>query len=847
MKPKTSVLLLLLVILIGLSQIPRVALGSPEIKIIHIDKDAWIWDGSPNMNYGSDGELPVGKSAGNKYHTLIYFDLSDIPPGSTIHNARLILTFRRYGVGFSNTFIRAHKVLAFWSEDVVTWNKRSQLIIFPFTAFNWANPGGDYDPSVIDTLTFSTADPTPPVPFDDIKYFMELKSFVQGVVDKLYPNYGVLLEADASPIWCSFYSSDEADATKRPYVRIEYTPAEIELTPSPSDQTVVQGGTATYQIVVGGTYKGNADVITDWVAPAPSGVTVIADPQNGVVPFVLTVNIETTSSTAPGDYTLRVELQGTEGSPAPKDAVLLDLHVEPAVSPDFSLLATPGTATANQGGTAQYTIEVSPIAGFSDPVTLSVSGLPSGATYSFNINNQVPPFTSTLTISIPETIPTGSYSLTVTGTGGTKSHDHPLTLEVVEGTGFTVQVTPSSQSVTQGGAAEYTVHVTGTGGFSDPVTLAILGLPPGSSVSATANSIPPDFDSVLTIQTSSDTPTGTYTLYILGTGGGLSIQSNPFTLTVNPGAGPSPTPSPTTSPTPTPSPTGFDFEMRVIPESLTIPVSGSGSVVVQLTLTSGETGVPVTLSATGLPTDATYGFRPDTVTPSDTSTLYITAGTTPGTFTVLIRARGGGLEKTATLTLVIEAQKKCVIATATYGSELSSEVQLLRGFRDNFVMKTFAGKQFIRAFNAFYYSWSTPVAGLIASHDNLRSIFKLILYPLIGTLRIVSQVSLEIMPSHPEVAVTIAGVVSSLMLGLIYFTPVLLFTVVLLKRRGYLLSSVSALKWMTAAFLTSLFTLTIGEVLLWPTLVLVGSSALVLSSLPLLALPLSIGIGKRLS
>jgi peptide/nickel transport system substrate-binding protein len=44
----------------------------------------------------------------------------------------------------------------------------------------------------------------------------------------------------------------------------------------------------------------------------------------------------------------------------------------------------------------------------------------------------------------------------------------------------------------------------------------------------------------------------------------------------------------------------------------------------------------------------------------------------------------------------------CVIATATFGSELSPEVQFLRTFRDQKVMVTFAGSQFMVVFNASY-------------------------------------------------------------------------------------------------------------------------------------------------
>jgi len=70
-------------------------------------------------------------------------------------------------------------------------------------------------------------------------------------------------------------------------------------------------------------------------------------------------------------------------------------------------------------------------------------------------------------------------------------------------------------------------------------------------------------------------------------------------------------------------------------------------------------------------------------------------------------------------------EKKCIIATVTFGSELSPEVNFLRSFRDNLILKTHSGRQFYIA-DEFYYSWSTPVANLIASNQVLKTLVKLL-------------------------------------------------------------------------------------------------------------------------
>ncbi len=69
----------------------------------------------------------------------------------------------------------------------------------------------------------------------------------------------------------------------------------------------------------------------------------------------------------------------------------------------------------------------------------------------------------------------------------------------------------------------------------------------------------------------------------------------------------------------------------------------------------------------------------------------------------------------------------CFIATAAYGSYLHPQVQLLRNFRDEYLLTNTPG----RAFVAFYYRNSPPLADFIARHPVLRGITRLALTPLV--------------------------------------------------------------------------------------------------------------------
>ena len=69
----------------------------------------------------------------------------------------------------------------------------------------------------------------------------------------------------------------------------------------------------------------------------------------------------------------------------------------------------------------------------------------------------------------------------------------------------------------------------------------------------------------------------------------------------------------------------------------------------------------------------------------------------------------------------------CFIATAAYGSTLEPRVVALRQFRDRYLERTGLGRAFIR----LYYRHSPPVSAVIAEHDWLRLLVRMLLTPLV--------------------------------------------------------------------------------------------------------------------
>jgi Bacterial Ig-like domain (group 2) len=95
---------------------------------------------------------------------------------------------------------------------------------------------------------------------------------------------------------------------------------------------------------------------------------------------------------------------------------------------DFSLFVSPASVSVRRGSTATYTVTVTSSNGFSGPVTLSLSGQPSGSTVSFSPN----PATgaSTLTVRASSSGPRGTFTLTITGKSGALTHTATTRLSV---------------------------------------------------------------------------------------------------------------------------------------------------------------------------------------------------------------------------------------------------------------------------------------------------------------------------------------------------------------------------------------------------------------------------------
>jgi len=106
----------------------------------------------------------------------------------------------------------------------------------------------------------------------------------------------------------------------------------------------------------------------------------------------------------------------------------------------------------------------------------------------------------------------------------------------------------------------------------------------------------------------------------------------------------------------------------------------------------------------------------------------------------------------------------CFIATAVYGTPMAEEIQVLREFRDEYLLPNPVGKALVD----FYYKASPPIAEFISEHPRLKPIVRAGLLPAVA----MSTIAVNTSPAE-----------KAAIMGLVVLVPV---AVVMLsrKRRG---------------------------------------------------------------
>jgi hypothetical protein len=197
---------------------------------------------------------------------------------------------------------------------------------------------------------------------------------------------------------------------------------------------------------------------------------------------------------------------------------------------------------------------------------------------------------------------------------------------------FTLTATPSTQTVSAGTAAGFTVGVGSQNGFTGDVALSVGGLPATvGSATFTPAIVAGAGSSQLTITTLTTAPGGTYPLTVSATSG-TTTHTSAVALTVR----------------------ARDFTISAGPASVTVTRGQTATYTVTVASLNGFTG-PVTLSVGGAPAGSVASWAGNPVTAPGGATLRIrtTASTPRGTFTLKLTGKSGALSHQTSTTLVV--------------------------------------------------------------------------------------------------------------------------------------------------------------------------------------------------
>ena len=139
------------------------------------------------------------------------------------------------------------------------------------------------------------------------------------------------------------------------------------------------------------------------------------------------MSVSTSTTTPAGTYTLTIT--GTSGTLSHSTTVKLVVNPVGG-TPDFTISVSPTSLTVRRGSSGSYTVTIGAVNGFTGTVNLSVSGLGSRVTASFNPASIGGSGTSILTVQPAGNASKGARTITITGIGNTVSHSTSATLTV---------------------------------------------------------------------------------------------------------------------------------------------------------------------------------------------------------------------------------------------------------------------------------------------------------------------------------------------------------------------------------------------------------------------------------
>lgn len=187
--------------------------------------DTMIDGTDTTVNAGNAVSIDFGDDTADSRTTrsIIKFDLSSIPAGSTINSATLALVLTAAGSFRSNNnrTVRIYRLLRAFVETEATWVKATSSV-------NWGTAGcsnttSDREATDIGSTTFNTTD----AQYAEKTFTLTTSAIEAMITGGAFTNNGFLIKADTENQDRYFVASCEnGTASYRPKLTIDYTPPE---------------------------------------------------------------------------------------------------------------------------------------------------------------------------------------------------------------------------------------------------------------------------------------------------------------------------------------------------------------------------------------------------------------------------------------------------------------------------------------------------------------------------------------------------------------------------------------------------------------------------------------------
>ncbi len=425
--------------------------------------------------------------------------------------------------------------------------------------------------------------------------------------------------------------------------------ATFTMTANPQSFRVIPGasGTSTITLTSIGGLSGTITLsaTVNPTGPAESFNTTTVKLTPGLVNASL-LTVSTVLSTPTGSYSVNVT--GTLGTVTRFAVVTVAVG-----EPDFSITPSPSVVATLQGRSNNSVIRLSSLNTFNGTILLTISGGPTGTSFSLNttsvkltsgITNS-----SLLTITTTSSTPLGTYTITVTGTNDTStlSHDAVVTLKVVL-PDFGISASQSSFTIPPGGPVETsTITLVSQYTFNGTIDLTVSISPPSPDIMAVATPLSVMIDntaqgkisgSTLAITVGSSAIPRTYMITISGNNRTTTLTHFvTITLIVPPP----------------------DFGLAAESNSLIIQAGNTNSTTITVNSLNLFTGT-ISFAANSTTTSPTPNFGPASITLTSTitsSTTTLTVSTTetivPGEYTMTLNATSAGLLHQLNITIIV--------------------------------------------------------------------------------------------------------------------------------------------------------------------------------------------------